>query len=87
MSSICCALYNIDAQHLGLIYEARRRPHGLKNKEFHNIRKFCPIIDTTATPYYGVGKYLAKLLNPLATSEFSLKDSFDTTTRILPAQD
>ena len=60
------------------------RAHGLPktHKEFDTIPKFRPIIDTTGTPYYDVGKYLAKLLNPLTINEFSLKDSFDATTRI-----
>ena len=44
--------------------------------------KIRPIIDTTGTPYYDVGKYLAKLLNPLTINEFSLKDSFNATSRI-----
>ena len=60
------------------------RVHGLPktHKEFDIVPKFLPIIDTTGTPYYDVGKYQAKLLNPLTTNEFSLKDSFDATTRI-----
>ena len=52
------------------------------HKEFDAIPKFRPIIDTTGTLYYDVGKYLAKLLKPLTESEFSLKDSFDATRRI-----
>ena len=37
------------------------RAHGLPktHKEFDTIPKFRPIIDTTGTPYYDVGKYLA----------------------------
>ena len=50
------------------------------HKEFDTIPKFHPIIDTTGTPYYDVGKYLAKLLNPLTTNEFFPKDSFNATT-------
>ena len=60
------------------------RAHGLPkiHKECDTIPEFCPIIDTTGTPYYEVGKFLAKLLNPLTMNEFSLKDSFDATKRI-----
>ena len=60
------------------------RAHGLPkiHKEFDTIPEFRPIIDTTGTPYYEVGKFLAKLLNPLTMNEFSLKDSFDATKRI-----
>ena len=60
------------------------RAHGLPkiHKEFDTIPEFRPIIDTTGTPYYEVGKFLAKLLNPLIMNEFSLKDSFDATKRI-----
>ena len=60
------------------------RAHGLPkmHKEFDAIPKFRSIIDTTGTPYYDVGKYLAKLLKPLTENEFSLKDSFDATRRI-----
>ena len=43
------------------------RAHGLPkiHKEFSNIPKFRPIIDTTGTTHCLVGKYLAILLNPL----------------------
>ena len=52
------------------------------HKEFATIPKFHLIIDTTGTPCHEVGKYLAKLLNPLTTNEFSVKNSFDATIRI-----
>ena len=60
------------------------RAHGLPkiHKEYDTIPEFRPIIDTTGTPYYEVGKFLAKLLNALTMNEFSLKDSFDATKRI-----
>ena len=60
------------------------RAHGLPktHKEFNTVPKFRPVIDTTGTPYYDVGKYLAKPLNPLITNKFSLKNSFDATTHI-----
>ena len=56
------------------------RAYGLPKipKEFLNIPKSRPIIDTTRTSHHClVGKYLASLLYPLTTNEFSLKDSFD----------
>ena len=58
--------------------------HGLKKirKEFLSIPKFWPIIDTTRISQCLVGKYLASLLYPVTTNEFSLKDSFDTANRI-----
>ena len=60
------------------------RAHGLPkiHKEFLNIPKFRPIIDTTGTTHCLVGKYLANLLNPLTINEYSVKDSFDTASRI-----
>ena len=60
------------------------RAHGLPkiHKEFLNIPKFRPIIDTTETSHCLVGKYLASLLYPLTTTEFSLKDSFIAASRI-----
>ena len=58
--------------------------HGLPkiHKLFENIPSFCPIIDTTGTTHYSVGKYLSELLNPLTHNDYSLKDSFDAATRI-----
>ena len=60
------------------------RAHGLPkiHKEFLNIPKFRPIIDTTGTSHCLVGRYLASLLYSLTTNEFSLKDSFDRISRI-----
>ena len=52
------------------------------HKEFLNISKFRPIIDTTETSHCLVGKYLTSLLYLLTTNEFLLKDSFDATNRI-----
>ena len=47
------------------------------HKAFQSIPKFRPIIDTTNTPHYNVGKFLAGLLNPLTLNQYSLRDSFD----------
>ena len=60
------------------------RAHGLSkiHKDYRNIPSFCPILDATCTVYYGVGKYLSNLLNPLTSNEYSLKDSFEATQRI-----
>ena len=43
------------------------RTHGLPkiHKVFANIPNFCPIIDTTNTPYYKIGQYLSSLLQLL----------------------
>ena len=43
------------------------RAHGLPkiHKEYNNIPKFRPIVDTTGTPHYSAGKFLTNLLNPL----------------------
>ena len=55
------------------------RAHGLPNmhKTFTNIPKFRPIIDTTGSSHYLVGKYLAQLY-PLTNNKFTLKDSFES---------
>ena len=61
----------------------RPMAHGLPetHKEFDTIPKFRPVLDTTGTSYYDVGKYLNKLLNPLTTNELSL----GTLSTLLPA--
>ena len=60
------------------------RAHSLPktHKTFSSLPKFRPIIDTTNTPHYNVGKFLSSLLNPLTINEFSLSDSFDAVTHI-----
>ena len=40
------------------------------------VTSFRPIVDTTNTPHYGVGKFLTNLLNPLTQNEYTVKDSF-----------
>ena len=57
------------------------------HKHFDTIPSFQPIVDTTGSTQYSVGKYLSELLNPLTYIEYSLRDSFDAAnkiTRILP---
>ena len=53
------------------------RAHGLPKiyKTFTNIPKFRPIIDTTGSSHYLVGRYLAQLCS-LTNNEFTLRDSF-----------
>ena len=43
---------------------------------------FRPIIDTTNTPYYEVGKFLTSLLEPLTKNQYVVKDSFEAVDRI-----
>ena len=60
------------------------RAHGLPkiHKHYDNIPPFRPIIDTTNTPHYGVGKFLTNLLNPLTQNDYSVKDSFEAVNKI-----
>ena len=58
--------------------------HGLPkiHKDYQDIPPFRPIVDTTSTPHYGIGKYLSSLLNPLTIKNYSIKDSFEAVKRI-----
>ena len=59
------------------------RAHGLpKTHTKFDTPKFRPIIDTTNTPHYNVGKFLSNLLHPLTLNDHSLTDSFDAATQI-----
>lgn len=60
------------------------RAHGLPktHKQFSDIPAFRSIIDTTTTPHYNVGKFLASLLNPLTINDYDLKDTFDAVSAI-----
>ena len=60
------------------------RAHGLPkiHKSYNTLPSFRPIIDTTNTPHYGVGKFLTRLLSPLTQNEYSGKDSFEAIDRI-----
>ena len=60
------------------------RAHGLlkTHKKFEVLPPFRPIVDTTNTPYYGIVKFLANLLNPLTLNDFTVKDSFDAANKI-----
>ena len=57
---------------------------GLPNihKIFNIIPNSRPIIDTTGSSHYLVGKYLAQLLYPLTNNESTLKDLFEAVNRI-----
>ena len=52
------------------------------HKVYERIPKFRPVIDTTGTSHYSVGKFLSNLLSPLQQNEHTLKDSFDAADRI-----
>ena len=60
------------------------RAYGLlkTHKTFTNVPLFRPIIDTSNTPHYKMGKFLANLLNPLTQKNHSVKDSFEASSRI-----
>ena len=75
---------DIDYKNLRPKHAKPARAHGLPktHKHYENLPKFCPIIDTTGTTHYTIGKYLTNLLNPLTINEYSLKDSFDTANKI-----
>ena len=60
------------------------RAHALPktHKPFEHLPKFRPIIDTTDTPYYGISKFLSKLLNPLTENQYVVKHLFIATNKI-----
>ena len=62
----------------------RARARGLPktHKNYENLPPFRPIVDTTNTPYSGVGSYLKRLLHPLTINEFSMKDTFQAVEEI-----
>ena len=47
------------------------RAHGLPkiHKSYDMLPGFGPVVDTTNSPYYGIGKYLSSLLNPLTHND------------------
>ena len=47
------------------------------HKDYQDIPSFCPIVDTTNTPHYGIANFLSSLLNPFAINIYSVKDSFE----------
>ena len=60
------------------------RAHGFPktHKTFTNVPPFRSIIDTSNTPHYKMGKFLANLLNPLTQNDHSGEDSFEASSRI-----
>ena len=62
----------------------RARARGLPktHKTFDRIPPFRPIIDTTNTPYSGIGNYLKNVLHPLTINRYSMKDSFEANDEI-----
>ena len=60
------------------------RAHGLPkiHKKFDKMLKFRPIVDTTGTTRYGVGKFLSQLQQSLTKNEHTVKDTFDAKTRV-----
>ena len=60
------------------------RAHALPktHKPFEHLPKFRPIIDTADTPYYGISKFLSKLLNPLTENQYVVEHLFIAANRI-----
>ena len=60
------------------------RAHAVPNihKQYTTLPKYRPIVDTTNTTHYNVGKFLSNLLNPLTHNRFSLSDSFQAVSDI-----
>ena len=60
------------------------RAHGLPkiHMQYTTLPKFRPIVDTTNTPHYNIGKFLSNLLNPLTQNECTLTDSFQAVSDI-----
>ena len=60
------------------------RAHGMPkmHKSFKDLPAFRPIVDTTSTPHYNVGKFLSSLLNPLTENDYNLRDSFHAVSAI-----
>ena len=53
------------------------------HKDYQDIQPFQPIVDTTSTSLYDIGKYLSSLLNPVAINNYqSIEDSFEAAKRI-----
>ena len=52
------------------------------HKDYDTLPPYRPVVDTTGTPDYKVGKFLANLLNPLTTNEHTSRDSFDAANKI-----
>ena len=51
-------------------------------QQFDNLPSFRPIIDTAGSAHYLTAKFLANLLKPLTTNQFTFDDSFDAARKI-----
>ena len=60
------------------------RAHGLTNihKKKTDLPSLWPIIDTSDTPYYGVGRFLTRSLIPLTQNVYSINDLFEAGDRL-----
>ena len=60
------------------------RAHALPKiqKDFVNLPRFRPIVNTTGIVHYQIGRYLSELLNLLASNEYTMKGSPDAVTQI-----
>lgn len=55
----------------------------LMDKLFQHLSKFWPILDTMNPPYYGIGKFLTSLLNPLVQkNDYVVKVYFKAASKI-----
>ena len=52
------------------------------HKQFDNLRSFRPIIDTTGSANYLTATFLANILKPLTTNQFTFDDSFDAAKKL-----
>ena len=52
------------------------------HKDFTDPPVFRPMMGTTTTPYYNVGKFLALVLNHLTLNQFNRNNSFDPVSAI-----
>ena len=73
---------------LGPIATQLGSAHGLPKaqtyKAYANLPSFPPIIDTTSTSYYNIGKSLPSSLQQLTHNDYNLKDSFGAVKKIRP---
>ena len=52
------------------------------HKSFRDLPAFRPVVDTTTTPHYNVGKFPSSLLNLLTINDYNLHDSFHAVSEI-----
>ena len=49
----------------------------------NNTPKFRPILSAINTPIYSLAKYLNRILSPLTSNEFTVKNSFDFAEKVV----